>query len=65
LKTQDEQAAIASISKNYQGALPFTILFDGKGEIAYTKQGKIDAAVLRGEIEKLLPDETIQQVVNK
>ncbi len=58
LKTQDEQAAISSIAKTYQGALPFTVLFDGAGKIAYTKSGKANAEILRGEIEKILAGET-------
>lgn len=60
LKTADEQAAIASIAKNYEGALPFTILLDRSGEIVYTKKGKADAAILRGEIDKLLSGEIIK-----
>lgn len=65
LKTQDEQAAVASVSKNYQGALPFTVLFNAAGEIAYTKSGKADALILRGEIEKILTGERNQTSQNK
>lgn len=53
LKTEDEQAAIAAISKNYSGGLPFTILFNGKGESVYFRQGKIKTDILRQQIEKL------------
>ncbi len=52
LKTEDEEAAIATISKNYQGGLPFTILFNRKGESVYFRQGKVLPKILRGEIEK-------------
>lgn len=53
LKTEDEQAAIALISKDYTGGLPFTILFDGNGATAYSVQGKVKPDVLRAELDKL------------
>jgi thiol-disulfide isomerase/thioredoxin len=53
LKTPDENAAIELVSKDWQGALPFTILFDAQGETIYAKQGKFDIDVLVAEIEKL------------
>ena len=63
LKAQNDDAAISFISKNWQGALPFTILYNEKGEIAYFKQDRIKLADLRGEIDKVLnvkkADETI------
>jgi thiol-disulfide isomerase/thioredoxin len=54
LKVQDESAAIASITKDWQGGLPFTILYNEKGEIAYFKQGKIKPELVRAEIDKLI-----------
>jgi thiol-disulfide isomerase/thioredoxin len=54
LKTQNEEAAIQSVSKDWQGALPFTILFDAKGATVYIKQGKFKPAFLRNEIDKVL-----------
>ncbi len=54
LKTENEEAAIASVSKSWQGGLPFTILFDGKGATIFTRQGKIKPVILRGEIDKLV-----------
>lgn len=55
LKTADNEAAIAAaVSKNWQGGLPFTVLFDETGEIVYNRQGKVAPEVLRGAIEKLL-----------
>jgi thiol-disulfide isomerase/thioredoxin len=54
LKTPDADAAIALVSKDWQGALPFTILFSARGETIYSKQGKFETDVLRAEIEKLL-----------
>ena len=60
LKTQDEEAAIASVSKNWQGGMPFTVLFNEKGEIVYSLQGKVEPEILRGAIEKLLPNEVMK-----
>ncbi len=54
LKTQDENAAIELVSKDWQGALPFTILFNAQGETIYFKQGKFKTDVLVAEIEKIL-----------
>ncbi len=63
LKTTNEDAAISSVSKEWQGGLPFTILFDEKGATAYFKQGKFKTETLRGAIDKLVSikklDETI------
>ena len=55
LKTDDESAVISSIAKDWSGGLPFTILYNEKGEIAYFRQGKVIPAVLRTEIIKLVP----------
>ncbi|HEY5885564.1 MAG TPA: redoxin family protein [Pyrinomonadaceae bacterium] len=52
LKTPDESAAIELVSKDWQGALPFTILFNAQGETIYSKQGKFNTDVLVAEIEK-------------
>jgi thiol-disulfide isomerase/thioredoxin len=54
LLTEDEDSVIRSISKDWSGGLPFTILYAPEGEAAYTRQGKIRPAVLRAEIEKVL-----------
>lgn len=54
LKTADDDAAIAIVSKNFGGALPFTILYDGSGKEAYFRQGKIKIESVRLEIDKLL-----------
>ena len=53
LKTPDEDAAIALVSKDWHGALPFTILLNTEGETIYSKQGKFNAKVLVAEIGKL------------
>lgn len=52
LKTDDEGSAISTVYKDWQGGLPFTIFFDGKGAIVYNRQGKIVVEVLRKELDK-------------
>lgn len=54
LTSSDENALISSIAKDWSGGLPFTILYNEKGEITYTRQGKVDHKTLKGEIEKTL-----------
>ena len=53
LKTPDEGAAIELVSKDWQGALPFTILFNAQGETIYSAQGKFKTDVLVAEIVKI------------
>jgi thiol-disulfide isomerase/thioredoxin len=53
LKVADESAVISSITKDWNGGLPFTILYNEKGEIAYFKQGKVKIDALKVEIDKL------------
>ena len=55
LKVEDESATIGLIAKDWQGGLPFTILYNENGEIAYFRQGKVKIDALRGEIDKLIP----------
>lgn len=55
LKTDDESAVISSIAKDWSGGLPFTILYNEKGEIAYFRQGKVIPATLKAELAKLVP----------
>ncbi len=56
LVSADENAIISSIAKDWNGALPSTILYNKKGEIAFLRQGKVDHETLKGEIEKTLDD---------
>jgi thiol-disulfide isomerase/thioredoxin len=53
LKTGDQDAAINLVSKQWTGALPFTILINAQGETVYSKQGKFETGVLVSEIKKL------------
>ena len=55
LKTADESAVISSIAKDWSGGLPFTVLYNPKGEIAYLRQGKVKVDVVKAEIDKVLP----------
>ena len=54
LKAQDDDAAIASVSKEWSGALPLTILYDSSGKQIYYRQGKVKIEIVRAEIDKLL-----------
>ena len=54
LTSADENTLISSITKDWSGGLPFTILYNEKGEITYLRQGKVSRETLKGEIEKTL-----------
>jgi thiol-disulfide isomerase/thioredoxin len=62
LKALDDEAAIASVSKSWQGGLPFTILFNEQGESVYFIQGKFKPELLRAEIEKLFNTNSAQKI---
>jgi thiol-disulfide isomerase/thioredoxin len=47
-------AAIAAISSDFSGSLPFTILIKPNGELAYSHQGKIHVDELNAAIAKQL-----------
>ncbi|HEX8286383.1 MAG TPA: TlpA disulfide reductase family protein [Pyrinomonadaceae bacterium] len=57
LVAQDEDTVISSVSKDWQGGLPFTILYDADGKAVYSRMGKVKVDVLRAEIEKLVASE--------
>jgi thiol-disulfide isomerase/thioredoxin len=54
LTSADENTLISSIAKDWSGGLPFTILYNEKGEITYLRQGKVKHETLKSEIEKTL-----------
>jgi thiol-disulfide isomerase/thioredoxin len=54
LITPDETAAIAAVSKDWAGGLPFTVLYSPSGDIAYSRQGLIRLETVKAEIEKFL-----------
>ena len=63
LKTADEDAAIQLVAPDWRGGLPFTVLLDSTGKIAYSRMGVVKPDILRLEIEKVLTtiQETAQQ----
>lgn len=54
LKALDDDAAIASVSKEWRGGLPLTILYDPAGKQTYYRQGKVKLEIVRAEIDKVL-----------
>ncbi len=54
LKTADENAAIAVVTDQWKGGLPFSILYEPGGGTAYFRQGKINIATVRQKINGLL-----------
>ena len=59
LNTNEESAVITSISKDWQGGLPFTVLYNEKGEIVHFKQGKIKPEIVKEKINNLLSAKSI------
>jgi len=55
LRTADESAAVALVSKDWPGNLPMTILFAASGETAFLKNRKVSYDELASAIDKLLP----------
>ncbi len=54
LITPDETAAISMVSKEWAGGLPFTVLYESGGKIAYFRQGIVRHDILQKEIDKVL-----------
>lgn len=54
LKSTDENAAIAAVSTDWKGGLPFSILIGTDGKTIYTKQGKISPPSLRLYLDRAL-----------
>ena len=61
LKTADESALISSISKIWSGGMPFTALYNTKGELAYFREGKVVMGTMREELNKLVAPSTTTQ----
>lgn len=53
LVSENESDLITSIAKDWTGGMPFTILYNPNGDIAYFRQGKVRTDILRSEIDKL------------
>ena len=58
LLSEDESALISSVTKDWSGGLPFTILYNTKGELVYFHQGKVKLETLKAEIDKSLSNQT-------
>lgn len=52
LVSDNDEAAMAAVSKDWTGGLPFTILFDEKGAVAYSRQGKVKIELLKAALSK-------------
>lgn len=63
LKTTDENAVISTISKDWAGGLPFSVLYNKDGEIVHFKQGKIKIDVVKEKIDELLKTEISNTVI--
>ncbi len=62
LRTNDENAVIGSISKDWAGGLPFTVLYNEKGEIVHTRQGKIRVNIVKRKLNSLITDSIISKL---
>ena len=54
LSASDPEPAINLVDPRWRGDLPATFLYNDKGEVVYKHIGRVDAAELRAEIEKLV-----------
>jgi thiol-disulfide isomerase/thioredoxin len=54
LDVSDPEDAINAVDPKWRGDLPATYLYNEKGEIVYKHIGRVDAAELRAEIQKLV-----------
>src|SRR5688500_6623122 len=54
LNVSDPEPAIDFVDKKWRGELPATYLYNEKGEVVFRHIGRVDAAKLRDEIEKLV-----------
>jgi len=54
LKADDEGEAITMVAPDWQGGLPFTILYGTDGKVEYFRQGKVKLDVLMPTLDRLL-----------
>jgi thiol-disulfide isomerase/thioredoxin len=54
LDLEKQEEAFDIIDRDWPGALPFTLLYDGNGQVVFKRSGKLNIAELRGEIEKIV-----------
>ncbi len=61
LVTPDEAAVIAAVTKEWAGALPFTVIYEPKGSLVYFRQGIVTPDNVRSELNKMLtPPEPVK-----
>lgn len=54
LRTNDESAVIGAITKDWAGGLPFSVLYNEKGELVYFKQGKIKIEDVKSKLDEVI-----------
>ncbi len=47
--------AVRQIAPKFPDVYPLTLLFDANGKLVFQKNGRVDAKILRKEIEKVMP----------
>jgi hypothetical protein len=52
--TDDPEEMMNQITKDWNGVIPVTFVYDKQGNLAYTRFGIIDRDLLVAEIEKVL-----------
>jgi len=52
LVTDNEEAAMHVVSKQWAGAMPYTILFSAKGGVLYSRQGRVKIDALKAALGK-------------
>lgn len=57
LKTDDENAAIKLVSKEWSGNLPLTVLIDPKGAVSYQRNGKFRYETIKENIARILGEQ--------
>lgn len=65
LMAKDESEAITMIAPDWQGGLPFTILYGSDGKIEYFRQGKVKVDVVSAKIDALIGIKNIKEAEEK
>ena len=60
LYTMKENEVIGAISKDWSGGLPFTVLYNEKREVVFTKQGKVKPEILTAKISELFKNHQLK-----
>lgn len=54
LSTGDDDGFITSVSKQWSGGLPFTVIYDRSGSMTYQKLGKFKPEVVRQNLDRAI-----------